>query len=218
MPARWAPAARRWLCGLTAAASPHPPRGTTRSCWSSTTRTRPPWPAPTPPSSTPELRQRHCTLFLSVSERRQLSRGNSSSSRRPCREGGPADHRASLPEGVGADVSPRTRGPRTPRMQQRPRSIRLPGAPGGQPSSLEGPSLTPSALLTKLTSFQLLGAQDQIKKLAHKECLVVRLRILVQSCSYSVSSSAHRVSGCQSISDAERCRKVTAHLHGQSWG
>lgn len=27
MPARWAPAARRWLCGLTAAASPHPPQG-----------------------------------------------------------------------------------------------------------------------------------------------------------------------------------------------
>ncbi|CAI9168974.1 unnamed protein product [Rangifer tarandus platyrhynchus] len=30
------------------------------------------------------------------------------------------------------------------------------------------------ALLTKLTSFLLLGAQDQIKKLAHKECLVDR--------------------------------------------
>ena len=47
---------------------------------------------------------------------------------------------------------------------------------------------------------------------------MVRLRILVQSCSYSMSSSAHKVAGCHSISDADRCRKVTALLQGQSWG
>lgn len=89
---------------------------------------------------------------------------------------------------------------------------------GVNPAVLRDRPSSLSALMTKLNSFQLLGAQDQIKKLAQKECLVVCLRILVWAYSYSVSSSAHRATGCHSISDAERCRKVTAHLQGQTWG
>uniref|UniRef100_A0A4W2IFC0 Lymphocyte antigen 86 n=1 Tax=Bos indicus x Bos taurus TaxID=30522 RepID=A0A4W2IFC0_BOBOX len=156
------------------------------------------------------LCQCHRPLFLSLSKHGQQSRGNSAPPTDPAeREDQQTTQQASwkvpaLMSAAGPEV------PALPGCNEGPAVSASQELLGVNPAVLRDRPSSLSALLTKLTSFQLLGAQDQIKKLAHKECLVVCLRILVQPCSCSVSSSAHRATGCHSISDAERCRKVGA--------
>nr|CAI9704051.1 unnamed protein product [Rangifer tarandus platyrhynchus] len=71
------------------------------------------------------------------------------------------------------------------------------------------------ALLTKLTSFLLLGAQDQIKKLAHKECLVRPQKLTSGRQEESLQRSLHmRVEGSVSdVSFSSRRESVFTGTH-----